>query len=131
MAEYKVDRELLNSYSTEEILRILKDEKDDYTPEALKVFAQILESRGAGAHTPTVTDRPALPAPAVSTRPRHDLGSVVVNSPSDAVRVLNTLLSGVIDGTIEPQVGQVASNIVMNVLHAKEQEFMTESEEES
>jgi hypothetical protein len=56
---------------------------------------------------------------------------VVVNSPSDAVRVLNTLLSGVIDGTIEPQVGQVASNIVMNVLHAKEQEFMTESEEES
>jgi len=47
------------------------------------------------------------------------------------VRVLNDLLSGVLSGSIDPQVAQVAAGIVMGILRAKEQEFMTEPEEES
>lgn len=129
MADYKVDRDLLNSYSTEEILRILKEERDDYTPEALKVFSHILESRGVHSQAPT--DRPSQVGSTVPHRSVHVQENMVVDNASDAVRVLNTLLSGVMDGTIDPQVGQVAANIVMGILRAKEQEFMTEPEEES
>jgi len=129
MAEYKVDRELLESYSNEEILRILKEEEDDYTPEALKVFEQILESRGVRPQAPL--NRSARIRPDVSHRAGHVGESMLVNDASEAIRVLNTLLSGVIEGTVDPQVGQVAANIVMGILRAKEQEFMTEPGEES
>jgi hypothetical protein len=129
MADYKVDRDLLNSYSTEEILRILEEDKDDYTPEALKVFAHILESRGVHSQAPT--DRSSKVGAAVPPRSVLVQENMVVDNASDAVRVLNKLLNGVMDGTIEPQVGQAATNIVMGILRAKEQEFMTEPEEES
>ena len=45
MAEFKVDRALLEVNSTEEILKILQEERDDYTPEAIKVFEEILQER--------------------------------------------------------------------------------------
>ena len=47
------------------------------------------------------------------------------------VRILNDLLSGVLSGRTDPQVAQVASGIVMGILHAMEQEFMIEGEEGS
>lgn len=129
MADYKVDSALLESYSTEEILRILKEEKDDYTSEALKVFEEILQTRGVRSKAPM--DRPAHVRSPVSHEAGHIRESMSVNDAGDAVRVLNMLLNGVIDGTIDPQVGQVAANIVMGILRAKEQEFMTEPQEES
>ena len=46
MAEYKVDRALLESFSTEEIIKILNEEADDYTSDAIKIFKEILEIRG-------------------------------------------------------------------------------------
>jgi hypothetical protein len=129
MAEYKVDRALLESYPSDEILRILREEQDDYTPEALKVFEEILESRNASSHTLEDQQRQALSATPKKYRPARE--GMSVNDPADAVRVLNTLLSGVIDGTIDPQVSQVAANIVMGILRAKEQEFMISPGEES
>jgi len=129
MAEYNVDRALLESYPSEEILRILREEQDDYTPEALKVFEEILESRDAGSHTLVDQQRQALSTTPKKDRPVRE--GMSVNDPADAVRVLNTLLTGVIDGTIDPQVGQVAANIVMGILRAKEQEFMISPGEES
>lgn len=129
MAEYNVDRALLESYPSEEILRILREEQDDYTPEALKVFEEILESRDAGSHTLVDQQTQALSTTPKKDRPVRE--GMSVNDPADAVRVLNTLLTGVIDGTIDPQVGQVAANIVMGILRAKEQEFMISPGEES
>jgi hypothetical protein len=129
MADYKVDTALLESHSTEEILRILKEERDDYTPEAVRVFEEILQTRGVRSQAPM--DRSAQVRTNVSHDADHVRESISVNDAGDAVRVLNMLLNGVIDGTIDPQVGQVAANLVMGILRAKEQEFMTEPEEES
>ena len=44
MATYEIDRKLLESKSTEEISKILRDERDDYTPEAIEILEQILKS---------------------------------------------------------------------------------------
>lgn len=128
MAGYKVDRALLESFSTEEIRRILKEEFDDYTPEAIEVFRDILEERGAQDAQAAVQSeqRGQNIAPGKASRP-----NMVVNSAPDAVRVLNVLLRGVMDGSVDPQVAHAATNIVMGILRAKEQEFMTEPEEES
>lgn len=128
MAGYKVDRALLESFSTEEIRRILKEEFDDYTPEAIEVFRDILEERGAQDAQAAVQSEPRgqTMAPGKAARP-----DMVVNSAPDAVRVLNVLLRGVMDGSVDPQVAHAATNIVMGILRAKEQEFMTEPEEES
>jgi hypothetical protein len=45
---YNIDRSLLESKTTEEIMRILKKERDDYTPEAIELFEEILAQRGVG-----------------------------------------------------------------------------------
>ena len=45
MAEFKVDRALLEANSTEEIVKILQEERDDYTPEAIRIFEEILQER--------------------------------------------------------------------------------------
>jgi hypothetical protein len=127
MAHYKIDRKLLESLPTEEIIRILKEEADDYTPEAIQVFREILQARGVGlekGRTPT-TDRGVL----ASGQP-HSLQGVLIQKPSDAVSMLNTLLNRVLDGGMEPQVAQVAANIIMGILKAMEQEFMQGSGEE-
>ncbi len=124
---YNIDRSVLESKSTEEILHILKEERDDYTPEAIEVFEKILEVRGAvgsvssglSSHKATVQSAPGL-----STS-----GDALVRNPSDAVRVLNALLGGVLNGSIDPKVAEVSTNLVMAILRAMEQEFMTEAEE--
>jgi hypothetical protein len=129
MADYRVDRSLLESYSTEEIQRILREEYDDYTPEAIHVFRAILEERGA-QDGPSAAASPApqqrSEAPAMTIR-----GDMTVNSAQDAVRVLNGLLEGVLNGSVDPQVAHVATGIVMGILRAREQEFMTEPEEDA
>ncbi len=54
MADFKVDRTLLEANSTEEIIRILQQERDDYTPEAIRIFEDILrERRGIEEHHDT------------------------------------------------------------------------------
>ncbi|MBI4966137.1 MAG: hypothetical protein HY913_22850 [Desulfomonile tiedjei] len=127
--EHSVDRERLESYPTEEILRILKEEKDDYTPEAIECFAEILESRGVRGQAQSNPQPRA--GSGMSRETGHVQEGLLVNDAGDAVRMLNNLLSGVIDRTVDPQVAQVAANIVMGILRAREQEFMTEPQEES
>ena len=126
--DYRIDRSLLESKSSEEIRRILKHERDDYTPEAIQAFKEILAQRGEAAESA------AQPEPNNSgdKLPRN-IGiprSTIIRNPSDAVRLLNELLSGVLNGTVDPKVAEVSTNLVMAILRAMEQEFMTESEED-
>ena len=70
MASYEIDRKLLESKSTEEISRILRKERDDYTPEAIEILEEILQSRaiessssGTGNPQPTGVRVAGLPDP--------------------------------------------------------------------
>ncbi|AFM24370.1 hypothetical protein [Desulfomonile tiedjei] len=146
--EYKIDRSLLEAKSTEEILRILRTERDDYAPEAITIFEEILSQRGVSVKSGVQHARSAKTdssAPAHTwgydrirnsmmdqARPPAEKGAenVLVNNPSDAVRLLNQLLDGVLNGTVDPKVAEVSTQLVMAILRAMEQEFMTESEEE-
>jgi hypothetical protein len=130
MAEFKVDRALLEANSTEEIVRILQEERDDYTPEAIRIFEEILQERqGKGISRGTSQ---ATTAKSDSHVPVFQAtGEVLIHKPGDAVRILNDLLSGVLNGSTDPQVAQVAAGIVMGILRAMEQEFMIEGEEGS
>ena len=130
MAQYVVDRRLLETFSTDEILRILKQERDDYTEEAIAIFHEILQARSVDVRSPSGKARSVGSGSRVAAAEYPESGGNFVRSPSDAVRVLNHLLNGVIEGTIDPQAAQVASSIVMGILHAMEQEFMTEPEED-
>jgi hypothetical protein len=130
MAEFKVDRALLETNSTKEIVRILQEERDDYTSEAIRIFEEILQERqgkeishGVSQATITKSDDP-FPV-------FQSTGEVLIHKPGDAVRILNDLLSGVLNGSTDPQVAQVAAGIVMGILRAMEQEFMIEGEEGS
>ncbi len=127
MATYEIDRRLLESKSTEEIARILKDEREDYTPEAIEILEQILESRNATSSSSRALDV----KPAGMRVETYQNAREPVRTPGDAVRELNHLLDGVMNGTMDPQVAQVASNIVMGILRAMEMEFMHEPEESS
>ncbi len=127
MVSYEIDRKLLESKSTEEITLILRKERDDYTPEAIEILEEILQSRAVdppafGVNSPGPT---GMPVEAYQT-----VGDPV-RTPGDAVKELNHLLAGVLNGTVDPQVAQVASNIVMGILRAMEMQFMQEPEEES
>ncbi len=93
MAQYKIDRELLESYSTEEIKRILKEEKDDYTPEAIKIFEEILNKRGAGQLS---EDKPMQKLGRESSEMPHSRDALI-HGPDDAVNILNSILIGVIE----------------------------------
>jgi hypothetical protein len=130
MADFKVDRALLDANSTEEIVRILQEERDDYTPEAIRIFEEILQERQGKEISPgpaqATTEKSAAPFPAFQAT-----GAVLIQKPGDAVRILNDLLSGVLNGSTDPQVAQVAAGIVMGILRAMEQEFMIEGEEGS
>lgn len=130
MAQYEVDRRLLETFSTDEILRILKQERDDYTEEAIAIFHEILQARGVDVRNPPGRARGAASGSSAALSASPETADFLVRAPSDAVQVLNHLLDGVIKGTIEPQAAQVASSIVMGILHAMEQEFMSESEED-
>jgi hypothetical protein len=129
MADYKVDRTLLESFSTEEIIRILNEEADDYTPDAVKVFHEILESRGVSAGKKAES----IPAQEVaSVRVSHgQAGEVLIQKPADAILLLNSMLSEVLDGSMDPQIAQVSGNLVVGILRAMEQEkYMHDSGEE-
>jgi len=127
MLEYRVDRTQLETFSTEEIKRILKEEHDDYTPEAIEIFQDILEERGVQEAVGASRSTARLQSHAHSVPEGVEM---IVNSAQDAVRVLNNLLSQLLNGTLDPEVAKVASGIVMGILRAREQEFMTEPEQE-
>lgn len=130
MLSYKVDRSRLEAQSTEEILRILREERDDYTPEALEIFEQILAARGMNHSVETDRGNGQRYRKPMATVHSQEVEELLIRDPSDAVRVLNDLLKGVLDGSIEPQVAETATNLVMGILRAMEQEFMTEAREE-
>jgi hypothetical protein len=129
MADFKVDRALLEANSTEEIIRILQHERDDYTPDAIKIFEDILQERRGGEEIDGAgqTEAAKIDPPLQVFRPS---GGVLIHKPGDAISILNDLLSGVLNGSVDPQVAQVASGIVMGILRAMEQEFMIEGEGE-
>lgn len=129
MTDYGVDRARLEDLSTEEIQRILREERDDYTPEAIAVFQEILDSRGVDPSGSGLRLGSSGPIGATGSSP--GLTPEMIRSPTDAIRVLNELLSGVLNGSVDPQVCQAATNVVMGILHAIEQEFMTGSREDS
>ncbi len=132
MTEYKVDRSLLEKNSTVEILRILKEEREDYTPEALAVFEEILEQRGvAPEHMNSSLQQEVGPPtnPSLKTasnRPPVNYSGVYIKSPGDAVRVLNDVLNMTLNNKIDSQTATASANIIMTMLRAMEQEFMVE-----
>src|SRR5271157_5626630 len=130
MAEFKVDRALLEANSTDEIVRILQEERDDYTPEAIKIFEEILQGR-QGKEISRSTSQATAAKSDSHVAVFQATGEVLIHKPGDAVRILNDLLSGVLNGSTDPQVAQVAAGIVMGILRAMEQEFMIEGEEGS
>ena len=106
---YRVDRALLEQKPTEEILRILDEDRGDYTQEAITILEDILKSRGI-----TVDSDDDAPDGTYSER-------VLIRSASDAVPVMNDVLNGVLQGTIDPDVGEAAAHIVMCILQALDQ----------
>jgi hypothetical protein len=130
MNEFKVDSGLLAKNSTEEILRILREEHDDYTPEAIKTFHQILESRGVNPHGQSREGMRRSSATSPSVPHHAGLSEArLIHSPGDAVRVLDEVLRGVLEGKTDPDVGRAAAYIVGTILQAMEREFMTDTEE--
>jgi hypothetical protein len=129
MGAYHIDRSLLEAHSSAEIRRILREERDDYTAEAIKVFEEILAERGEepGNHAVTV----GSPSSGVLNRTFADAEARLIRSPADASRVLDEILKGVLSGSMEPRVGQAASGIVMAILRAMELEYVSETEEEA
>ncbi|MGB9616042.1 MAG: hypothetical protein ACP5M0_12845 [Desulfomonilaceae bacterium] len=128
MPGYSIDRERLEALSSEEILRILKEERDDYTPEALHIFEDILKSRGVAPRREGMGRQASFTATDIaSDRASSDL---LIQSPRDGVVLLNKLLKGLLDGTMEPQVVQIGALVISNILRAMEQDFLSGSEEE-
>ncbi len=129
MGTYKVDRSMLEAHSSAEIRKILRDERDDYTPEAIKVLEEILAERGEeySSHAAHAGLSPSGPV----NRSFADNEDRLIRSPADASRVLDEILKGVLSGSMDPQVGKAASGIVMAILRAMELEYVSESEEEA
>ncbi len=128
MSTVEIDREMLETFSSSEIKRILREEYDDYTEEALEIFRDILEARGDDYRT-----RSSDPVPAAITGepPRNNFaGSLPINNPEDAVEFLNYLLSGVMNDTIDHAKADVGARIVLALLKAQEAALMTQNDEE-
>jgi hypothetical protein len=129
MSDFKIDSGMLARHSTEEILRILREEREDYTPEAIKTFEQILESRGVSPHGQSATRAHQSSLTASVPQDAEFAKGGLIHSPADAVRVLNDVLGSVLMGKTDPEVGRAAAYIVGTILQALEREFMSETEE--
>ncbi len=128
MADYIIDRSRLEMLSTEQIIKILEEDRDDYTDEAIQVFEDILMSRGFDIGQ-SISDN-SIPGQIRQTRKRPSSSSWMVGAPRDAATVLNRLLDELLDGKIDPPTAQAASNIVMGILRALELDYMSETEGE-
>lgn len=127
MSDYRVDRSLLDGKSTDEIMRILRDERDDYTDEAIEILEEILRSRGIADSEVILIESAAESRTALKNKVT---GNIDIKSPKDAVKVLNQILNRLLDGSMEPEVGQACVNTILAILKSLEQEFMSESGEE-
>lgn len=134
MSRYTVNRELLEAYSTGEILRILKKEREDYTPEAIEIFQEILAERGVhleGASQSLPEQAQASPLRQGKSSSLSSRGNALtIRTPSDARQVLNDILRGLLEGTVTPETAQAANSVIMGILRAIDQEYMEEPEEE-
>lgn len=128
MATVEIDREMLETFSSSEIKRILREEYDDYTEEALEIFRDILEARGDDYRTRSSDSAPA----AIKGEPQrnHFTGSLPINNPQDAVEFLNDLLSGVMNDRIDHAKADVGVKIVLALLKAHEAALMMHSDED-
>ncbi len=129
MGVYKIDRSLLETHSSAEIRRILREERDDYTPEAIEAFEEILAARGEALASHA--EKTELSPSGSLNRPFANPEDRLIRSPADASRVLDEILKGILSGSMEPQVGQAASGVVMAILRAMELEYVSETEEEA
>ncbi|MEW6348406.1 MAG: hypothetical protein AB1646_05055 [Thermodesulfobacteriota bacterium] len=111
---YRVDRSLLEEKSTKEIVRILEEEREDYTQEAIEILEDILRRRGVAVDS-------ELDAGPEET-PSSD--EVRIMSAGDAITVMNEVLNGVLQGTIDPEVGEAAAHIAMCILQALDQRMV-------
>lgn len=127
MSDVTIDREMLESFSTSEIRRILREDYDDYTPEAIDIFKDILESRGDADIPPVAISTPG--SGLAQKKEDRFTGSCEIYNPRDAINFLNSLLSGVMNDTIAPEKAAVGVEIVLAILKANEAALMTESEE--
>jgi hypothetical protein len=109
---YRVDRTLLEQKPTDEILRILDEESDDYTREAIEIMEDILKSRGISVDS--IEDDSDVPFS----------GQIAIHSAADAIPVMNEVLNGVLQGTMDPEVGKAAAQIVTCILQAFDQRMM-------
>ena len=128
MSTVEIDREMLETFSSSEIKRILREEYDDYTEEALEIFRDILEARGDDYRTRSSDSAPA----AIKGEPQrnHFAGSLPINNPEGAVEFLNDLLSGVMNNEIDFAKADVSVKIALALLKAQEAALMTQGDED-
>ena len=128
MSTVEIDREMLETFSSSEIKRILREEYDDYTEEALEIFRDILEARGDDYRTRSSDSVP----PGIKGEPQrnHFTGSLPINNPQDAVEFLNDLLSGVMNNEIDFAKADVSVKIALALLKAQEAALMTQGDED-
>lgn len=128
MSTVEIDREMLETFSTSEIKRILREEYDDYTEEALEIFRDILEARGDEGRT-RVSE--AIPAGIKDqSLKNHFTSTLPINNPVEAVEFLNDLLSGVMNDRIDHAKADVGVKIVLALLKAHEAALMMHSDED-
>ncbi len=128
MSDFAVDREMLETFSTSEIKRILREEYDDYTEEALEIFRDILEERAEDVRPPGSSGAVASVPPQIKTNSLA--GSLPINNPRDAIDFLNGLLTGVLNESVNSERARVSVEIVSAILKAHEAALMIESDEE-
>ena len=128
MSTVEIDREMLETFSTSEIKRILREEYDDYTEEALEIFRDILEARGDEG--PTRSSEAITAGMTGQPQKSHFSGNLPINNPVDAVEFLNDLLSGVMNDRIDHAKADVSVKIVLAVLKAHEAALMMHGDED-
>ncbi len=111
---YRVDRTVLEQKSTNEIVRILEEEREDYTQEAIEILEEILRKRGIAVDSESDTD----------PEDSETFGEIRIMSAGDAISVMNDVLNGVLQGSIDPDVGEAAAHIAMCILQALDQRMV-------
>ncbi len=129
MSGVEIDREMLESFSSSEIKRILREDYDDYTPEALEIFRDILEARGDDGQAPSFVSSAATTASGQAQK-NYVSQNLPIYNPKDAVNFLNDLLEGVMSDRIDNAKAGVSVTIVMAILKAHEAAMMMESDED-
>ncbi len=114
MADFKVDRSLLEANSTEEIIRILQQERDDYTPEAIEILKRSFRKDAAERKISALPRQSAAETDSAfqGFKPRASIDPQAWRCSENSERPAQWRLKW----ELNPQVAQVASEIVMGIL---------------